>query len=125
MEVDLAYIVSVMDLREICKELTHGRFKYEVTSTPDDVTIIYNEGTDNFNSSIFTFPIVRYLGLPFLPRTEDGLMACLHTYTHTQSQQRMYMENGEIRFDNVTDWLRFWVPLDAVLLKKSTIPGLV
>ena len=131
MEIDQAYIISVEDLREICKELTHGIFKYEVSDvTYDDVTLTYNEGGDNLNPSAFTFPIVRYLGVAFFPKLkeippEDGLLACLHTYTHRQAQHRMYMEDGEIKFDNITDWLRFWVPLDALLLRKSTSPGLI
>ena len=126
MEVDQAYIVSVLDLRDICKELTHGKFQYTVAEvSDDDITVAYNEGEDDLNPSSFTFPIIRDLSLPILPRTEDCLMVCLHVYTHRQTQHRMYMEDGKIKMDGITDWLRFWAPMDAVLLKMTTIPGLI
>jgi hypothetical protein len=127
MEIDQAYLISVTDLRNVCKELTHGKFHYEVTSSSDEhVSVTYYEGEDDLNTSIFTFPIVADLRFPLvrIEDYEDDLLACLHVYTHRQPRGKMYMEDGEIKKDNITDWLRFWVPLDALLLRKSTTPGL-
>lgn len=128
MEIDQAYLISVTDLKETCKELTDGKFHYEVTNSNDEsVSITYYEGEDDLNASTFTFPIVADLRFPLIKIEgyEDDLLACLHVYTHKQPRGKMYMEEGEIKRDNITDWLRFWVPLDALLLRKSTTLGLI
>jgi hypothetical protein len=128
MEIDQAYLVSVTDLREVCRELTHGKFHYEVTESCDEyVAVTYSESEDGLNASTFTFPIVADLRFPLVSMEdyEDDQFACLHVYTHRQPRRRMYMEDGEIKMDCITDWLRFWTPLDALLLRKSTTPGLV
>jgi len=126
MEVDQAYIVSLDALIEVCKELSVGNFAYKIVRVEDsDVTISFNDGVDDLNPSHFTFPIVRNLGLPVVPNTSfitgESLMICLHVYTHRQTRHKMYMSEGEIKFDGITDWLKFWVPMDALLLKKSKL----
>jgi hypothetical protein len=128
--VDQAYLVPIKDLREICKELTHKKFHYEIIEVNKDFTsITYSEG-DGLNASTFTFPIVCDLKFPLIIKNdkthyyEDDLLACLHIFTYNQIQYRMYMEDEKIKIDGITDWLRFWVPLDALLLRETTIPKL-
>jgi hypothetical protein len=127
--VEVAYMVSVDDLRTICDALTKGNREYKLTCADEKtIAITYNEGQDDLNAVCFSFPIVAKLNVshPFLlnlfgkgwPFGEDGLMVCLHIYTGKQIRRGLYLEDGEPKWDGIEDWDRFWPPLKAALIRE-------
>ncbi len=121
MEVDQIYLVSVADLRDICNQLTQGRYSYQVRGVnKDSVEIVFNDLVNKndlleLNNLIYEFPIVTNLWFPSNP--EDGMLVGLHVYLQRKLQYGLYMEKGEIKQDGLEDWERFWTPLDAFLYK--------
>jgi hypothetical protein len=122
--VERAYLVSVDDLRDICNALHDGKSEYKLTCDDEKtVAISYNEGPDDLNAVCFTFPIIRNLNWPSrifgeqFPFGEDGLMVCLHVYMGRQIKRGLYLEGGELKWDAIEDWEKFWRPLEAALIK--------
>lgn len=121
MDVDQAYLISVADLRVVCKELTSGKFTYEVIQVgsdgmDDDVDVRFTNG-DEVNALVFRFPIVANLHF-LVNQSEHGLIAGLHVYLHSQIVRGLYLVGEELKWDGVEDWQKFWAPLDALLYKK-------
>ena len=124
--VEVAYLVSVEDLRDICDALTDGKCEYKVTCDDDTTAAIsYNDGPDNLNATSFNFPIVASLnakGRASLlfgkqwPFGEDGLIVCLHIYTGKQTKRGLYLEGDQLLWDTIEDWEKFWGPLEAALI---------
>ena len=127
--VERAYLVSVDDLRGICKTLTDGKCEYKLACKDErHVVIVYNNGPDDLNALCFTFPIVVNLNVKHAallrlfgkqwPFGEDGLMVCLHIYTGKQIRQGLYREGDKLSWDSSEDWEKFWGPLEAALIKE-------
>jgi hypothetical protein len=126
--VDRAYLVSVEGLRDICSGLTDGKREYKVTCDEGKtVAISYKDGPDDLNALCFIFPIVvnlnvnrasllRLFGKQW-PFGEDGLMVGLHVYLQKQTRKGLYLEGNKLFWDSLEDWEKFWVPLEAALIK--------
>lgn len=125
--VERAYLVSVDDLRGICKTLTNGKLEYKLACEDEgQVIIVYNDGPDDVNAISYTFPIVVSLNVEGRaslllgeqwPFGEDGLMVCLHVYTRKPIQRGLYPEGDKLFCDSLVDWEKFWRPLEAALIK--------
>jgi hypothetical protein len=122
--IEAAFLVSVAELKEICGELTTGRYEYKLFR-PNDSTILirFNDDPKDFmslNALHFTFSIVVQVpGLAVLHRNpEEALMVCMSIYTANQTQYGFYLDGeGELRKDEQGDWERFWQPLAALLTR--------
>lgn len=129
--IDQAYLVSVLDLKEICQQLSNPLDGTEYALLrPNDgkVLIRFNDDPHDFmnlNSLSFSFPIVvNVTGLGLLHKNlEAGLMVCLSVYTATQTRRGFYPDDeGELKQDAEGDWNRFWQPLAALLVKEYETP---
>lgn len=124
--VEVAYLVSVDDLRRICKALTDGTREYKLASEDKEhVVIDYNDGPDDLNAISYTFPIVVSLNIEGKasllfgerwPFGEGGLMVCLHVYTRKPIRRGLYPEGDKLFWDSLEDWEKFWRPLIAALV---------
>jgi hypothetical protein len=122
--VELAYLVSVDDLHDICDALNDGKCEYNLTCDDEKiVALAYNDGPDDLNSICFTFPIVGNLNWPSrvfgkqFPFGEDGLMVCLHSYAGKQIRRGLYLEDEMLKWNGIEDWEKFWPPLEAAPIK--------
>ena len=123
--VERAYLTSVEELCEICKDLSHGDHEYRIVRCDEkEVTISYNDSPmGDLNALCFTFPILPYIwpyGLPglFYPNEDACRMVCLHVIVGRRSRDGVYPEGGELWKDGVADWERFWPRLEAALIRR-------
>lgn len=122
-----AYVLSVLDLRHVCKKLTSNEenrgntFGYRLLRPNDGCVLIRfsDDPTDfgSLNSLCFSFPMVaKFSGLARLHRNDEaGQIVCLSEYTADQKQYGLYEEEGDFARNREADWERFWVPLAAFL----------
>jgi hypothetical protein len=128
--IEQAYLVSVLELREICRDLTNdkygsgGKFEYRLLRPNHrQVMIRFNDDPTNLmnlNTLCFGFPIVAHVrGLARLHRNlEAGHMVCLSAYTAETKQYGLYEDEGDLKHNEAFDWERFWLPLAAILQKE-------
>lgn len=125
--IDQCYLVSVLDLRDLCRELSNPLegIDYHLSKPSSDrVLIRFNDDPKdvlNLNALCFAFPIITHVpGLTLLHKQEEaGLMVCLSVYTMTPTQRGFYPdEHGDLKEDHEGDWFRFWQPLAAFLVKE-------
>jgi hypothetical protein len=115
--VEKAYLVGVVDLREMCQELKN----YSLSVNGESVTITRHDGGDGLNDIAFAFPIVAELSIlsTLHQGPEGGWQACLHVYTSRKVRQSLYLaEDGKVLQDSVGDWEDFWTPLEALLIRE-------
>jgi hypothetical protein len=124
--IDRAYMVSVLDLREICENLSQSQHGYRLFRASDNsVYIRYTEDaiSDFFslNSISYVFPIVANMTpLSCLHNHEEaGMMVCLHIYTGKQTRFSYHLNDaGDVHKDTEGDWENFWQPLAAMLERE-------
>ena len=114
--VDQCYLASVADLRNLCAELAN----YSVEVVGDRVIVAdTNEG--DLNTTQFSFPIVAAFWVlgSVIDASEVGKLVCLDRRTAKQTRKGLYLSSdGKVSEDPITDWKRFWVPLEALLHRE-------
>jgi hypothetical protein len=116
----IGFVLELEKLELLLQYISHGAYRWEIVNDDAEesadrqsAVIRYsNPGGIDLPSQIsFRFPCLTENNLFFSVR-----FVCLHPGLADPVSRGLYFEEGEIKYDCLEDWGRFWPPIKQALL---------